>query len=246
MENESSRRKPDSSAPGMTNSASIARSLGKVQVLTFALNWFPAFHAAAIVAAGVAGGIWRWYVGLSAALFVLYLAPPLTARALSGFFRTEETVIGADSKGFLRWWALSCLQGVFNRFAFLEELLRIVPTVYSNWLRLWGAEIGKLAFWAPGVIILDRTRLSIGNEVLFGAGVNIAPHLMARGRDGKMVLLLDTVRIGDSVSIGGYSFLGPGTKIAPGETTRAFFISPPFSSWEGGKRTKVSVAGWEP
>ena len=225
---------------------SIADSLGRVQICTFALNWFPAFHAAAVIGAGIAVGLWRWHFGLLAALFLLYLAPPIAARVFAGLLRTKEVVIEPDSKEFLRWWALSCLQGVFNRFAFLEELLRLIPTVYSNWLRLWGAKIGKLAFWAPGVIILDRTHLSIGREVLFGAGVRVAPHIMARRRDGKLLLLLETVRIGDSVSIGGYSFLGPGTDIVSGETTKAFFVSPPFSLWKDGKRTKVAVAGWEP
>jgi hypothetical protein len=36
--------------------------------------------------------------------------------------------------------------------------------------------------------------------------------------------------------IGGYSLLTAGTEIAPGECTKAFLISPPFSKWKGGVR----------
>lgn len=225
---------------------SIARSFGRRQLWTFALNWFPAFHVAVIITSGIIVGRWGSLFGMLSAFFVLYIAPPLAARALSVLIPIKKVVIRLDSKEFLSWWATSCLQGIYNRFVFLEELLRLIPTVYSNWLRLWGSDIGKLAFWAPGVLLFDRTHLSMGDEVLFGAGVRIAPHIMARGQDGEVVLLFQTIEIGDAVSIGGYSYLGPGTKIAPGETTRAFFISPPFSLWKNGKRTKVAVAGWEP
>jgi len=46
------------------------------------------------------------------------------------------------------------------------------------------------------------------------------------------------VRIGDGASIGGYSLLTAGTEISPGESTRAFLISPPFSKWKDGKRIR--------
>jgi hypothetical protein len=46
------------------------------------------------------------------------------------------------------------------------------------------------------------------------------------------------VKIGDDAMIGGYSLLTAGTEIAAGEATRAFLISPPFSKWKNGKRSR--------
>ena len=224
----------------------MGRSLGRRRLATFAVNYLPLLHAAAVIVCGIIVGRWSTLYGVLTAIFVLYVAPPIAARIVIALFPFKNCVIGPDSREFVIWWLISCIQGVFNRFPFLDEALRLIPTVYSNWLRLWGSRIGKLAFWAPGVLVLDRTHLVVGNEVLFGAGVRITPHIMARGSSGEVVLLLSSVTIGDSASLGGYSLLGPGTVLAPGETTRAFFISPPFSSWSDGKRTKIPVPGWEP
>jgi len=110
----------------------------------------------------------------------------------------------------------------------------MVPGVYSLWLRLWGSRVGKLTYWAPGTVILDRGFLDIGDNVVFGAGVRLNPHVMEND------LRLARVKIGDGAMIGGYSLLTAGTEIAAGEATRAFLISPPFSKWENGKRTRNS------
>ena len=118
----------------------------------------------------------------------------------------------------------------------LEEILRLVPGLYSLWLRAWGSRIGKLTYWAPQTIILDRGFLDIGDHVIFGAGVRINPHVMER--DPDPVLRLAPVKIGDRAMIGGYSLLTAGTEIADDEATRAFLISPPFSKWHKGKRNR--------
>ena len=114
----------------------------------------------------------------------------------------------------------------------------MIPGVYSLWLRLWGSRIGKLTYWVPQTLILDRGFLDIGDHVVFGAGVRINPHVMEN--DSAPVLRLSPVKIGDDCMIGGYSLLTAGTEIAPGEATRAFLISPPFSKWKDGRRNRDS------
>lgn len=179
--------------------------------------------------------LWRRFIYT---LLTLYLLPPLLAFLLRRFFTLREGTLAAGSPDFLVWWTLFNLQVIFCRLPQLEELLRIVPGLYSVWLRLWGARIGRCTYWAPGTAILDRSFVSIGNDVLFGAGVRLNPHVMLLNERGEQELILATVSIGDNAVVGGYSLLTAGTEIAPGECLRAYLISPPFSRWKNGKRLK--------
>lgn len=207
------------------------------RLLVMVLNYIPSFHALAVLLAGALP--WaplRWR--LAAALAVLYLAPALAARLVVRAFPIRSTALRNGSPDFFTWWALLNLQILFCRFAFLEEILRLVPALYSAWLRLWGSRIGRLVYWAPGTRILDRSFLEIGDDVLFGVGVRLAPHLMVRNARGENEVLLAPIRIGSRAVVGGYSILAAGTEIPPDESTRACLISPPFTRWQGGKRVR--------
>src|SRR5262249_3948959 len=146
--------------------------------------------------------------------------------------------IALGTKPFFVWWLVFQLQIVFGRFPALEEMLRLIPGLYSQWLRLWGAHIGRFTYWAPGLAITDRSFLSIGHEVVFGAAVRLNPHVLAQSSEGALELLLARVRIGDRAVVGGYSLLTAGTEIPPDEITRALLLSPPFSVWKDGKRVR--------
>lgn len=192
------------------------------------LNLVPLVHAVLALACFLTPYPWL-------APVVLYLAPLIPGRLLRESLRSSPPEIAIGSPEFLRWWACFQCQVLFLRFPALEELLRLLPGVYSLWLRLWGSRVGSLTYWAPGTIILDRGFLEIGDKVVFGAGVRINPHVMQDN------LLLAPVKIGDGAMIGGYSLLTAGTEIAAGEATRAFLISPPFSRWKDGKRSRNSL-----
>jgi len=176
----------------------------------------------------------RFGVGLG----FLYLAPALAARLILCITPISEGRIPVGAKSFFTWWTLFQLQVVFCRLPALEEILRLIPGLYSQWLRLWGARIGRFTYWAPGTLITDRSFLCIGDDVVFGAGVRLNPHVLAAAKAGPMELLLATVKIGDRVAVGGYSLLTAGTEISSDQATRAFLISPPFSLWQGGKRVR--------
>lgn len=199
------------------------------------LNYLPLLETAGILCLAVlpwqAPG-WR----LLAAAAALYLVPPLFARLILALAPPRQGVIRMGSAPFFAWWGLFNLQVVFCRFPALEEALRMLPGVYSAWLRLWGARVGRLTYWAADTRILDRSFLDIGDDVVFGAGVRLNAHVMARNGEGRLELLLADIVIGDRALIGGYSLLTTGTQIAPGECTRAFLVSPPFSRWQDGRR----------
>jgi hypothetical protein len=199
------------------------------------LNCLPLIHVlavAAIVAIGWASPGWRIAAGLAA----LYLAPALAARIVLVLSPITEGRIRLGARPFFTWWALANLQMLFCRLPMLEEIIRLVPGLYSLWLRLWGAQVGRLTYWGAGLRILDRSFLRIGDDVIFGAAARLNSHVLNRNEQGEMELILATIVVGDRTLVGGYSLLTAGTEIAPDECTRAFLVSPPFSHWKNGKR----------
>lgn len=203
----------------------------KVKLAMWLLNLVPLFHALIVVAA-----FWRHQWALAGA--AVYLFPPLTARALQACWGRPRGRFVAERPEFLIWWASLQPQMLFARLPFLEELLRLVPGGYSAWLRLWGSRVGRAVYWAPGVTVLDRSYLEVGDQVVFGAGVRLNPHVLSTNEGGQVELALAPVRIGAHCQVGGYSLLTAGSAIAPRECPRAHLILPPFSVYEGGRRRK--------
>jgi hypothetical protein len=201
------------------------------------VNYVPLAHLLAIIATLLLP-VWTWPTRIGLALVGLYLLPPLLARLILLVAPIAQGRIAIGSRSFFVWWLVFQLQIIFCRLPFLEETLRLIPGVYSLWLRLWGAHIGRLVYWSPGTAITDRSFLRIGNDVVFGAGVRLNAHVLAKNKQGGMELLLATVKIGDRAVIGGYALLTCGTEVAADETTRACQLSPPFSIWQDGKRIK--------
>lgn len=200
------------------------------------LNAVPLLHLAGTV--GVFFLPVGWLARIGTAVGVLYLVPPVLTRMLLAFARVPEGRIEINSKAFMVWWATFQMQTLFCRFVMIEEALRLVPGLYSLWLRLWGARIGRLTYWSPGTTITDRTYLDIGDDVVFGAGVRLNSHVMCVGPEGRFQLALGTIRVGPRSLVGGYSLLTAGSEIAPNEITKAFLLSPPFSSWKDGRRLR--------
>jgi hypothetical protein len=207
------------------------------RVLMLLLNAWPLCHLLATAAAALwlpTTGRWRFLIVIAS----VYLVPPLLCRTVCLATRPSEGELPAGSRDFFVWWAMLQTQVLFLRLPWLDELLRFVPGLYSAWLRLWGARVGRLTYWAPGVVVLDRPYLEIGNDVRFAAGVRLASHLLVQGTQGA-ALLLGTIRIGDGASLGGYATLGPGSEVAAGDHAHAFLVLPPFAKWKAGRRTRA-------
>ena len=191
------------------------------RVATLLIGYIPLLHVILCVA------IWfiPQTIAVRAIAFVLtlYLLPPLAARL--GRFESGTYPMHAG------WWWSQQWQTLFNRFPFLEEVLRLVPALYSKWLRLWGSHIGKLVYWAPDVRLLDRGLVDIGDSVVVGASVRISGHLFANDE-----LLIARVTIGASSVIGGFSILAPGVVVGENESTPAAMLLPPHSEFRGERR----------
>lgn len=197
-------------------------------------NFLPLLHVCGVIACA-------WYVSIPLAMVGLYVFPPLLCRLILLLCPLTGGTYPSGSREFVSWWATAQTQMIFSRLPMLEELLRMVPGLYSMWLRSWGARIGRLTFWSPGVRILDRSFLKIGNDVVTGAGVRINAHVI-ECIDGETKLHLADIVVGDGCNIGGYSLLTAGCRVDEGEALHAFALLPPFSSWSKGKRGKMAVA----
>lgn len=207
----------------------------RVRLGMIALNFLPLLHLAAVLASL---GSEHWWMAVG----ILFLLPPLLVRALLWIAPIQGGSHALGSRDFMVWWATAQSQMIFCRLPFLEELLRLVPGLYSLWLRLWGARIGRLTFWSPGLRILDRSFLRVGNYVVFGAGARLNAHVIARDESvGEMILSLAPIEVGDNAHVGGYSLLTAGTVVDAGEQLKAFSLSPPFTHWTNNRRTKPAI-----
>ena len=215
---------------------------GRVRAGMIGLGFVPLLHVVAVATPAVLGftrGDLRWLI---VALVALYLVPPLLVRLATLRKPLPHGRVELASGEFLRWWFTSQCQIVFARLPFLEELLRLVPALYSAWLRLWGARIGALVYWAPGVAVLDRSLLDLGDRVAFGAGARLNGHVIVPF-EGRGTLFVGRIVIGSDALIGGYSTLLPGCTVAAGEVTPGFRALHAFTRLEGGRRSPLPVPG---
>lgn len=181
---------PDSSAPD------FSAWPRKTRLLMLSLNCLPLLHVTAVAAtAWLLGTRGHGIAATAAALGLLYLLPPLATRLLFLCFPIANGTHRIDSRAFLVWWASAQWQMLFCRFSALEECLRLVPGLYSLWLRLWGSRIGRLAF-GPRACAFDRSFLHIGDDVVFGSGVRLNPHVIV-DENGRKFLHLAPITIGD-------------------------------------------------
>lgn len=198
------------------------------------LNTWPMIHLLGAVT-GLAALPWSLPWCFLAVAVWLLLLPPLLCRLLAPRHLPAGPV-AVPSGHFFRWWATWQLQILFNRLPWVDELLRLVPGLYSLWLRLWGAQIGRLTLWSPGVRVFDRPLLNIGHDVVIGIDARLLGHYGGLDGSGRTVLMLGPVTIGDRTTIGGNAILAPGVTLESDQSTEALFLGAPFTHWRKGQR----------
>lgn len=200
------------------------------------LNAWPLFHFLAAVV-----GIWLlpWGVGLRLAVVAgwILLLPPLLCRGLQ-INQLPAGQVAVPSPEFFRWWTSWQLQMVFNRFSWIEEGLRVVPGLYSLWLRLWGARVGRLTLWSPGVRIYDRPFVRIGDDAVIGIEACLLGHFGGLDGEGRAHLIVGPVEVGDRTTVGGRALLGPGVVLESDQFTETLFLGTPFTQWRAGERVR--------
>jgi hypothetical protein len=224
----------------------VAPALGRgAQVGLLMLNAVPLLHAASVILALVLPS-WGWGARLAAAATVLWLLPPLLGRFLFAWTPLRDGRHALGSRVFWSWWTSLKLQTLYLRLPFTEEVLRLVPGCYSMWLRLWGARIGRLTYWAPGLEITDRPLLSVGDNVVFGGKARVGAHILQRTATGELELLLGRIHVGHRVMIGAQAAIAPGVRFDDDEFVRAFFLAAPFTRWRDGRRVQDANSTFSP
>ncbi len=148
-------------------------------------------------------------------IVIVYLLPPATFRLHNLFFPVRDRLSNLSERRYSPWWGAHQIQLLFIALPQLEALLRLVPGLYSAWLRVWGSKVGRKVYWTPNVEITDRHLLEIGDRVVVGHKTKFLGHAI-KPKDGEMILYTRVITVGNDVFIGAGSRIGPGAKIGDG------------------------------
>ncbi len=154
-------------------------------------------------------------VPVLALLAVLYLVPLLAFRLHQLIAPLRAGGSRLDGKTYVPWWGGHQIQLLYIAVPQLEALLRMVPGLYSVWLRAWGSRIGRRVHWTPQVEVTDRSLLEVGDDVIFGHRAVLFGHVIRHGKQ-HLLLYVRKVTIGRGVFVGAGSAIGPGAVISPG------------------------------
>jgi hypothetical protein len=183
--------------------------------LSLLLSVFPAF----IFLLALISLIWLIFMPSTKAimtlLFILYLFPLIIYRIHNVFHPIPLGLSDLRAKEYNPWWGSQQIQLIYNTFPSLEKVLHLCPGLFSLWLRLWGAKIGKNVYWVPSVTVLDRGLLEVGDQVIFGHLSGTSSHIIKPVLD-KLYVYVQWVKIGDRVLVGGESRVGAGAYVKPG------------------------------
>lgn len=149
---------------------------------------------------------------VAALIFVVYLLPVACFRLHQAAWPIVEGRSWLDAPEYSPWWGSHQFQVVYSAFPALEALLRLLPGVYSAWLRLWGSRVGRRVHWTPRIEILDRSLIEVGDDVVFGHRFACSAHVITR-RGGRLLLYVRRVSIGSRVLLGFACRLAPGVHI---------------------------------
>ncbi|MBW4565068.1 MAG: acyl transferase [Mojavia pulchra JT2-VF2] len=150
-----------------------------------------------------------------AVLLSIYGLPVLVYRLHQWVFPVREGISYLRGKEYSPWWGSHQIQVIYIAIPALEALLRLIPGVFSCWLRLWGAKVGRDVYWTPGLEIADRGLLEIGDRVIVGHRIGISSHII-KPRKQNLMLYVKKVKIGNDVFLGAGSILAPGVVIGDG------------------------------
>lgn len=185
-------------------------------LLSQLLTFFPAFVMA------IALGCFLWLIFLPnilailALIFILYIFPLLIYHLHGYFYPIKFGTSYLLKKKYSPWWGSYQIQLIYSLFPVLETILHLIPGLFSLWLRLWGAKIGRQVYWSPSVHIIDRGLIEVGDRVIFGHLSATISHVI-KPKKNDLLLYVKPVKIGSNVFIGSNVKIAPGVVITDGE-----------------------------
>ncbi len=147
-------------------------------------------------------------------LSVLYGFPLLVYRIHCQFHPVSEGVSYLKGEQYSPWWGAHQIQSIYIAFPALETVLRLVPGVFSAWLRLWGSQIGEQVYWGAIGEIAERGLLKVGDRALIGHRVGFYAHIIKPKRN-NLLLYVKAIEIGEDAFVGSGSCIGAGVVLTP-------------------------------
>lgn len=185
---------------------------GLYKILRFFFIYYALLLSVICLVLFIAGIKTNCYLLSVFSILLIYIAPPLTHRLMSSLYPIRQGATVVDPNKYNPWINSFRLQKIYMVAPWLESLLFLVPGLYNHWLRLWGSKVGKHVYILPGVEIVDRGNVEIGDNVFIGNKTYISPHV-AQQKNDKMFVYVKNVKIGANSFIGAFSMLGPGTNV---------------------------------
>ncbi|MEH2148440.1 MAG: acyl transferase [Nostoc sp.] len=145
----------------------------------------------------------------------IYGLPVLVYRLHEWVYPVREGISYLQGKEYSPWWGSHQIQVIYIAIPALEAVLRLIPGVFSCWLRLWGAKVGRDVYWTTRLEIADRSLLEIGDRVVVGHGVGIYSHII-KPRKQNLMLYVKKVKIGSNVFVGAGFNLAAGVVVGDG------------------------------
>ena len=179
------------------------------------LSFFPTFILLLIGAAIIYLAYSPNIFSILAVLLSIYGLPVLVYRLHEWVYPVREGISYLQGKEYSPWWGSHQIQVIYIAIPVLEAVLRLIPGLFSCWLRLWGAKVGRDVYWTTRLEIADRSLLEIGDRVVIGHGVGIYSHII-KPRKQNLMLYVKKVKIGSNVFVGAGSNLAPGVVVADG------------------------------
>ncbi|MBC1221381.1 acyl transferase [Nostoc sp. UCD121] len=184
-------------------------------IISKILSFFPTFilllTGAAIIYLAYSPNIFS----ILAVFLSIYGLPVLVYRLHEWVYPVREGISYLLGEEYSPWWGSHQIQVIYIAIPVLEAVLRLIPGVFSCWLRLWGAKVGRDVYWTTRLEIADRSLLEIGDRVVVGHGVGIYCHII-KPRKQNLMLYVKKVKIGSNVFVGAGSNLAPGVVVADG------------------------------
>ncbi len=181
--------------------------------LSLVLSFFPALIMVGAIASFLSFCIVPNAWSLLLLVTILYGLPPLVHRLHQWRYPLVEGISYLQGKTYSPWWGSHQIQAIYIAFPALETALRLIPGLFSSWLRLWGAQVGKQVYWTPKLEISDRSLIEIGDRVIFGYQIGLYAHAI-KPRHGDLMLYVKKIRIGNGVFLSGGVQIGPGVAIS--------------------------------
>ncbi|MEM9566873.1 MAG: acyl transferase [Cyanobacteria bacterium P01_E01_bin.34] len=184
-------------------------------LLSLLLSFFPT----TVVLLAIATLAWLWVapsaIAVATILFVLYGLPLCAYHLHNLLYPLIEGTSYLRGTAYSPWWGSHQIQQIYIAIPILETVLRLIPGMFSLWLKLWGAKVGRGVYWTPAIEIADRGLLNIGDRVVFGYRVGIYSHVV-KPKQNNLLLYVKPIEIGSDSFVGAGSVLGPGTVLPKG------------------------------